>query len=244
MINKNFIGNRIKFMNTISRKDGLFVLCASELIDDQPYVNQERCDSKRYGIVPLNKTPGFNYITNSQDLFPIKDIKKVEVYDILYQEDGVGAIAFLKFNDLELQEKILNYEVAGVCKTFFGLLKLMMEWRVVKNPPFNNDEQIATIAQKLLISMQIPQVILSEIWNTHPDMHVFRFLKGQSSARNPEYSDIKISYDFHRWTKDVFLPDDYIEINGEIVSPNDPRIAHVEIGEEANSDFYNQLLQP
>lgn len=70
MINKNFIGNRIKFMNTISRKDGLFVLCASELINDQPYVNQERCDSKRYGIVPLNKTPNLNYITNSQDLFP------------------------------------------------------------------------------------------------------------------------------------------------------------------------------
>lgn len=242
MVNKNFYGSRINFINTIKRTDGMFVLCKSELIDNQEYIADNRCDDKKYGIIPLRRTPGVNYITESEDLLPVKDVKKVEVYQILYQENGVGVIAFIKFNDFELQEKFLQYEVAGISKTFFGLLKLMMEWRVMRNEPFNNNEEIAIISQNLLNSMQIPPSVLSEIWNTHPDMHVLRFIKGDTNSRSPEYPDMQAPYDFLKWIQDMFLPDNYAEVNGELVSLDDPRIYHVSVETIEDDDFFNRLI--
>jgi hypothetical protein len=226
MINKNFTCSEKKFLTTIARTDGFFALFKSELINGQEYVSEGRCDEKKYGAVAIRKTPNVDYITTSEDIFPVKDISIVEAYDMVYHRQGYFCIAFIKLKDQEIYNRVLAYEVSGVSKTFAGLIKLMLEWKTMRLEPFNSEEEIAIISEQAIEALSIPQDVLENISNNHADMPVFKFLNGDESARDLPDAEYALPEGLYNWAKESFIPNDYIEIDGEVVTKDDPRITH------------------
>lgn len=225
MINKNFKVSRINFLKTISRTDGFFGICKSELIKSQNPYTKDRCDHSRYGAIPVQKSPLKNYVIyETDDVFPLRDPSSVEVYEILYNEEGKFCLIFLKMKDINIQNKMLNYEVSCFSKTFTGLLKLINEWKTMTEPPFNSQDEIALLAKYAIESIGIPKAILNRIDSMHPDMQVFEFLKGNKSARILGEQTEKLPFFFYEWTKEIFPSDDFIKIDGEIIDHSDGRI--------------------
>jgi hypothetical protein len=77
-------------------------------------------------------------------------------------------------------------------RSIYQLFKIMREWSFMVDEPFNSDHPMATYSKMAYEMLEVPQDILEEI-DAMPDMHLAKFLKGQSDYRlipaHPPMSD-------------------------------------------------------
>ena len=67
-------------------------------------------------------------------------------------------------------------------KSLAELLRSAYEWSYVVDDPWNNTEAIAACSRKLFDILDFPEALIQEI-ESYPDMHVFKYLKGDINAR-------------------------------------------------------------
>lgn len=141
---------------------------------------QWRCDYNLYGPEvfrdPLGNIP-----------FEIpENISGLLVYEPLLSINGVGYIDY-DVHDVETERKAAMLEAYTPYSsvTFGGIVKLITEWSRVSESPFNNTEEIATIARKFCEDLGITEDLVAN----QPDMQIFKYLNGDQNARsepNPE----------------------------------------------------------
>ena len=110
-----------------------------------------------------------------------------------------GFIAYLKINNTELEETAV-YRNTNVARTLQEMFKLMLEWEWVYLNIDENDIQ-AKLAHDILDELEMPEEIRDWVWNNVPDMHVAKYLKGDTDARlRPTPTSVPDMHpDFEAW---------------------------------------------
>lgn len=67
-------------------------------------------------------------------------------------------------------------------KSLAEFLRNAYEWSRVVDDPWNNTERIAYCSRRMFEILQFPDDLIQEI-DSYPDMHVFKYLKGDTNAR-------------------------------------------------------------
>jgi hypothetical protein len=124
--------------------------------------NFTRCDTGRYGGITFEPAP--NQYTYTK------------VFNIL-SFSGIGHIARLETTATE-NKNANHHSIYSGSRTLSGMFKLIHEWAESTKEPFNNTEEIALAAVKLLESLDMPQETLQEILSSQPDMQLARYIKG------------------------------------------------------------------
>jgi hypothetical protein len=110
-----------------------------------------------------------------------------------------GFIAYLELHDSEIEETEV-YTNPNVTRTLQELFKLMLEWDWVYEN-LDKEDICAVLAHNMLEEFELPENIKQWIWDEVPDMHVARFLKGDTDARSrPHVSQIpEMTPEFEGW---------------------------------------------
>jgi hypothetical protein len=81
----------------------------------------------------------------------------------------------------------LNANTRGeycAAKTLTGMMKVLHEWSIVSEEPFNNQEEIASSAVLFLQSLNLDDEIMSEIISSTGDMALARYIRGDLERSN------------------------------------------------------------
>lgn len=82
-------------------------------------------------------------------------------------------------------------------RSIYHCFKIMREWSFMTEEPFSSDHPMAIYSKMVYDTLQPPQNILDEI-DAMPDMHLAKFLKGQTDYRLIPAHPV-ISEDFKSW---------------------------------------------
>lgn len=158
-------------MGPEAHKTGAFIFSNSSIPKNSG--QDWRCDNEKYGP----KT--FAQILDNEVVF--KTVNDIEVYETIFAVNGVGYIQYMKqkvrYEDAE--EVFVNAETPFTTYTLAENVKLVLEWAAVNNPTFDNYEDIAVKAKQLVTRLGITEDLVAN----QPDMQVFEYLKGNTSAR-------------------------------------------------------------
>lgn len=151
---------------------GTFVFCNSVVPKSEG--DDWRCDNQKYG--PKTFTP-----VREDNRF-IKTLQEIEIYEPIFSINGVGHLVYIKqVNRSEDADEILNNSFTPFsCYTLAEAIKLTLEWASVNNDVFQNYEDIAVKANKLVTRIGITNALVAN----QPDMQVYEFLKGNDNARH------------------------------------------------------------
>lgn len=132
-----------------------------------------RCDNGKYGPAPFHQ--GIRIIDKFSD---------ITVYEPILSINGVGHIIYLEgVAKQELAEDHLNNDpIPSIGRTFWETLKLIREWAIVNQEPFNNTEPISHKAFQFMKEMQFTDSELSIIDQQVP-MQIANYLTGSTNAR-------------------------------------------------------------
>ena len=207
------------------RNDGFFAVTGARIISGEDM--SERCDFSNWGPVsPRNNT---NLDTSSMGAVFFSHVSEIEKFEIVYSCPPHGYIIYLKLKDEQKNKDILSQDLPIAAASFGELIRLLIEWSTVAKPPFNNIDKCASIATEMLKDMNMTESVVNHVLNTYPPMQISKYLMGDTSARGQNTEPFEIDL----LLKDLFLqqstPSDYVEINGEVVSLDDPRIYHTSI---------------
>lgn len=88
-----------------------------------------------------------------------------------------------------------------LARSIYQLFKNIREWSFMVDEPFSSDHPMATYSKLVIDSLNPPQEILDEI-DAMPDMHLAKFLKGQSDYKQiPPH--VGISQLFKDWILEI-----------------------------------------
>jgi hypothetical protein len=97
-------------------------------------------------------------------------------------------------------EAYKNYTgVVGICRTFGGALKLLIEWSDTTISPWNSLERIAIACNSAIKSLNIPEEVLDSIRNWQVDMPVLRYISGTENARDNSLELRGLPSAFKQW---------------------------------------------
>lgn len=123
-----------------------------------------RCDYNKYGGAAFN-TPKNGYTFS----------KMLNILSI----SGAGHLAY--FETLDEKNKNINDESINIgARTYAGILKVLYEWSIVYEDPFNNKTEIAKKANEMWKALDLPEDLKNWIINEYCDMRVARYLKGEN----------------------------------------------------------------
>lgn len=141
-----------------------------------------RCDNGIYGPRPFN-----------QNMMIINQLSDIEIFETVLSINGVSHISYLQVkNKTNLADEYFqNGEIPNVGRTFWEILKIIREWAIVNEEPFNNNEEISVKAKKMIDALNLSQEELGFIDEQTP-MQVANYISGNLNARQrPEgISDI------------------------------------------------------
>lgn len=228
-MNRNIKFNHKKFADYISvRNDGLFAIVAAKLINDSEAA--DRCDFNNWGpIAPRNNEDDLN---KSMGTVLFSSLEEIDKFEILYSLPPHGYVIYLKLKDEETNEKIKSQELPFAANSFAELIRLMIEWSVVAKEPFNNTDKCGEISTAILEDMSMPSELIDHILDTYPPMQISKYLMGDESARLQNADTFDIDTMLKEWFLAETIQPDYVEIDGEVVSLDDPRIAYSELLQE------------
>jgi hypothetical protein len=86
-------------------------------------------------------------------------------------------------------------------KSIVELLKNMREWTFMLDEPFNSDHPMATYSKMAFDFLETPQYIYDEL-DSMPDMHLARFLKGDTNHREIYNNYPQMSEEMMNWFKE------------------------------------------
>lgn len=99
------------------------------------------------------------------------------------------------------------------------LVKIMSEWAEMTKSPFNLDHPMAIYSKMFFDEINPPKKIMDEI-KSLPDMHLARFLQGDSKHRKRVENFPDMSEDFKSWLEEIiemYHPKTFRELVSELV---------------------------
>jgi len=135
----------------------------------------------------------------SSTILHAKAIRKIE-YPIHFSPNFLIAYLEVDPNSEGMSVGIIDLQIeptpsvmwAG--RSIYQLFKNIREWSFMVDEPFSSDHPMATYSKLVLESLNPPQQIIDEI-DSMPDMHLAKFLKGQSDYKIiPNHPSISQSF--------------------------------------------------
>jgi len=212
---------RLKYESIIYRKPsaedvGFFLILKSvplsEITSSDAIINR-RCDRGWYGPTGIDWDPSSSttpYGTRIESIkhvmtevrlidYPSKFIFSFCEYGEKTKDVHTGAKYWTRRADLEIAEDYDGlYHLGAEARTIQEFFKNMREWSFMVGEPFNSQEPIAKYADMFMSMLRIPQEIIDEI-DSWPDMHLAKYLKGDSNARSRTLEFPDISTQFKEW---------------------------------------------
>ena len=187
---------------------GLFALARAVFVDESKFAAQAgRCDNLNYAPVgfawnPETKTHfgatwfALPNVGNNKELIDAAPDFFVMYFE-LYKEDGVFGNLGTPAPEMETHNPPMETQT-WLAKSLGEWLRLTYEWSKVTEEPWNNTQAIATHSKRFFEVMEMPSELYQEIENM-PDMHVFRYLKGDQNARTRPTEFPNISNAMKEW---------------------------------------------
>lgn len=176
---------------------GAFVFldsCAA--IDQTPDYNggPSRCDLRNYG--PHGWGPNGSSIGSNS--MPVGDKRlsaigdKLAEFESLINVPRFGHICYIRMRDMIWgNNNIYGMELPFTARTLPEMFKIICEWSAVTEEPWNNTQDIAVKAKGFIKSLSMPSDVYNSVSQNQADMHIFRYLNGNTEARlRPDISDI------------------------------------------------------
>ncbi len=131
-----------------------------------------RCDNGKFG------PRSFHPITIMEDL------PQIVVYEPVLSVNGVGHIIYVEgVGKQTLAEHHLNADTHPVTgRTLWETLKLIREWAIVNQPPFNNTEAVSHKAKTFIDELKLTEAEQAVIDQQIP-MQIANYLMGNTNAR-------------------------------------------------------------
>lgn len=132
-----------------------------------------RCDNGKFGPFPF---------ANPEGIFDAPS--GIVVYEPVLSVNGVGHLVYVEgVGKQDLANAYLNADTSPVTgKTLWETLKLIREWAIVNEPPFNNTDAVSLKARLFLKELQLTDAELAVIDNQIP-MQIANYLSGSTNAR-------------------------------------------------------------
>lgn len=133
-----------------------------------------RCDKEYYGPYPYPTLDGVI-------LDPLNDSSVIVAFEPIISLAGIGHLIYMqRTNYKEQRNQLVNNALTPMtAPTLSETLKLIYEWSIVGEQPFDNQELIAQDARDFVRLTGLTE----ELLNAYPDMQISKFLKGQDDAR-------------------------------------------------------------
>lgn len=203
---------------------GFFVLMKSQMVVEglDNYPRMGRCDNLSYA--PVNVAVGTAYEDEATTAIRKSPYAKVgfTLSNVGRYEKLIDASPSFFICYMEMVEKTetgyfpaLHLEKGDspssmwVAKTIPQLLRNIKEWSDMANAPFDSDHPMAVYSKKFWEITNPPETVIDEI-NNYPDMHLFRFLKGEENYRDETFPYPSLSDTAKEWFELViqeFNPD-------------------------------------
>jgi len=190
---------------------GSFVFTGSRIVQKSDIViTNKRCDIDDYG--PIYWDSYGNISTNPQNssFSQTMSIADIADFSIIASVPNAGHILYLRFKPVNgriMAEEVNNEAtVPAVARTLFEIVKLIDEWAVVSESPWDNTQAISIKAKEFMDGLNIPQEVMESIRSVQTDMQVYRYLAGDENARNrPPLEEIALMPDVvYSWFKEQF----------------------------------------
>lgn len=210
---------RIKYRNKLYRRpeegqDGFFLIMKSvplSQINSQDAVINRRCDRGWYGPTGIHwdensETPYGTSIASIRNVMTeVRLIDYPSKFIFSYCEYGErsknidGTKHWTKRADLELSQEYDGlYRLDSEARTIQEFFKNMREWSFMSDPPFSSTEPISYYSKLFIDSLNMPASIINEI-DSWPDMHLAKYLKGDTNARARTLNFPELSVEFKEW---------------------------------------------
>ena len=143
----------------------------------------ERCDDNKYGPISFHPFDEPYVLTRFRGIIDIA---------------GLMHISYLNTSN----EGFLNPSSRDnncTATTLTGIIKLVYEWSLMAQEPFNSEEPIAIKCKQFLEEIKIPVELMTWILENQVDKQVFNYLNGETrieypSNENTEIPDILLSF--------------------------------------------------
>jgi hypothetical protein len=202
--------DKILFRDPALHWPGYFILMKSIFVVDgvntgavgSPYAN--RCDNLTYNSTFVTHRSSYHEESyHAGDDIPVENFSAwLRVIDAA--PDFCISFVALKQKQLDGSDHFVDYWLDGkpstlwYGKSLIELFKNIREWSFMMDSPFDLDHPMAVHSAKVLEVLNPPQDILDELDNL-PDMHLARFLKGDSNHRDLIEGFPKMSDQFKEW---------------------------------------------
>jgi hypothetical protein len=201
------------FLKVIGQNDrqGLFALTKATPVDSFGLEDSMvRCDSGNYG------PQGLTWQEDSEFPFGVDwvpSISHLQTYEIVLDYSPHFYIIYIEVPEIKSVSSATTFTFSDskyettrdkarlwCARTMQELLKNMIEWSSVYEEPFNNKEIMAEYSKYSLELIDIPESIVNEIKQL-PDMHLYRYLKGDVFAQERPSDVPDMSEQFISWLK-------------------------------------------
>lgn len=162
-----------------------------------------RCDNISFiGMLPTENTP---YASHAHS-FEVKSIVSdtvLEIPKVVVFEYAVAATPHFYIRYMEMDtwfdsEIDPTPSTMWVAKSIFQLFKNLREWSFLADEPFNSDHPMAIYSKLVFDVLNPPQEIIDEI-DALPDMHLAKFLKGETDYKLIPHPYPEVSQAFKDW---------------------------------------------
>jgi hypothetical protein len=215
------------FLKVIGQNDrqGLFVLTKGMFVNSTGLEDSMfRCDSGGYGPQAL--------LWQEDSEFPfgvdwIPTVSHLQTYEIVLDYSPYFYIIYIEVPEMKAISSATKFTFSDsknettkdtarlwCARTMQELLKNMLEWSSVYEEPFNNREIMAEYSKYSLELLDIPEDIVNEIKQL-PDMHLYRYLKGDVFAQERPSNIPDMSEQFTLWLKskiDTHRPKNMLDV--------------------------------
>lgn len=202
---------------TKESSEGIFTFSNSKKVNSSA---SGRCDNSMNGPSVFIRNDD-NVVSNVFNSTFIASMSEIKTFQPILSVDEIGHIVYIKYDNLEKEEFDLNENnMPKATRTISELLKLMIEWKMVLNDPWNSNDQISKSVESFFNALNINSEIENEIINSQCDMQIVRYLKGDNNARaRPPIEDIQnISPNVKKWISSFFFYRNIDEIYDNIVN--------------------------
>jgi hypothetical protein len=154
----------------VDAQTGTFIFTNSDMIlaPSQDW----RCDNGKFGPKPF------------QDVKIIDQLSEILVYEPVLSANGVGHLIYIEGvakQDVANQE-LSHGEMPTTGRTLWETLKLIREWAIVNQEPFNNTEAVAHKAKTFIDELKLTETEQDVIDQQIP-MQIANYLMGNTNAR-------------------------------------------------------------
>lgn len=168
---------------------GSFTFTGSRIVQKSDIViTNKRCDIDDYGPIYWDSSGNISTTPQNSSFSQTMSIADIADFAIIASVPNAGHILYLRFKPVNgriMAEEVNNEAVVpAVARTLFEIIKLVDEWAVVSQEPWNNTQAISIKAKEFIDGMNVPQEIMDSIRSQQTDMQVYRYLAGNENARN------------------------------------------------------------